>query len=87
MKNEESKQIASDNVQETLSDGDAVLLPLLNDREFSTEFFIIAGLTATLGEALSASARKTDHSLCPRCRKLEPLLPIGLCQRCAEVIK
>ncbi len=89
----------------TLPDEDAALLPLLNDREFSTEFFIIAGLTAKLSRdaaleaaemvlgtgagsgTLQASARKTDHALCPRCRKLEPLLPIGLCQRCADVIK
>ena len=66
---------------------DAALLPLLNQREFATEFFIIAGLSATPGEALAATARKTDHALCPRCRKLEPLLPAGLCQRCAEVLR
>jgi isoleucyl-tRNA synthetase len=66
---------------------DAALLPLLNDRGFATEFFIIAGLGATAGEALTASARKTAHSLCPRCRKHEPLLPAGLCERCAEVLR
>jgi isoleucyl-tRNA synthetase len=64
---------------------DAALLPLLNDREFATEFFIIAGLTATQGDALAATARKTGHALCPRCRKHEPLLASGLCGRCAEV--
>ncbi|MCX6877581.1 MAG: isoleucine--tRNA ligase [Verrucomicrobia bacterium] len=69
----------------TIPAGDAALLPLLNDREFATEFFIIAGLTATLGEGLAATARKTAHALCPRCRKHEPLLPSGLCVRCAEV--
>jgi isoleucyl-tRNA synthetase len=63
------------------------LLDLLNDRDFATEFFIIAGLTATTGEELSATARKTDHSLCPRCRKHEPLLESGLCERCDEVCK
>ncbi|MEO8616468.1 MAG: isoleucine--tRNA ligase, partial [Luteolibacter sp.] len=65
--------------------GDAHLLDLLNDRRFSTEFFIIAGLTAAPGGELSATARKTDHSLCPRCRKHEPLLETGLCERCDEV--
>ncbi len=69
----------------TLPESDAALLALLNDRDFATEFFIIAGLTATTGAELSATARKTDHSLCPRCRKHEPLLEIGLCSRCADV--
>ena len=69
----------------TIPEADAALLPLLNDREFATEFFIIAGLSAAVGESLSASARKTDHCLCPRCRKHEPLLTSGLCERCDEV--
>ena len=69
----------------TIPAEDAALLPLLNERGFATEFFIIAGLNATVGEALAATARKTAHALCPRCRKLEPLVAIGLCQRCAEV--
>ena len=69
----------------TIPAADAALLPLLNDRDFATEFFIISDLTATLGEALAATARKTGHTLCPRCRKLEPLLPTGLCGRCAAV--
>ncbi len=69
----------------TIPASDAHLLELLNDRAFSTEFFIIAGLTATLGEELTATARKTDLPLCPRCRKHEPLLESGLCERCDEV--
>jgi isoleucyl-tRNA synthetase len=64
---------------------DAGLLKMLNDREFATEFFIIAGLTATIGETLTATARKTEHPLCPRCRKHEPLLESGLCERCDAV--
>jgi isoleucyl-tRNA synthetase len=67
-------------------EADAALLPLLNDREFATEFFIIAGLKATVGDALVATARKTELLLCPRCRKHEPLLESGLCERCDEVI-
>jgi isoleucyl-tRNA synthetase len=69
----------------TVPESDAALLPLLNDREFATEFFIIAGLTAATGSGLAATARKTDHCLCPRCRKHEPVLEKGLCQRCEDV--
>ncbi len=66
---------------------DASLLEMLNDREFATEFFIIAGLSAAVGETLSATACKTELPLCPRCRKHEPLLESGLCERCDEVCK
>ena len=68
-----------------IPESDAALLPLLNDREFATEFFIIANLTATTGAELAATAKKTEFCLCPRCRKHEPLLERGLCQRCDEV--
>ena len=70
----------------TIPASDVPLLEMLNDRVFATEFFIIAGLTATVGEELTATARKTDLSLCPRCRKHEPLLESGLCERCDEVV-
>ncbi len=70
----------------TLPESDAHLLALLNDRDFATEFFIIAELTTTLGTELTATARKTDLPLCPRCRKHEPLVESGLCQRCDDVI-
>ena len=71
----------------TLPAEDVALLDLLNDRDFATEFFIVAELSATVGEELTATARKTDLQLCPRCRKHEPLLESGLCQRCDEVVK
>jgi len=70
----------------TIPESDAALLPLLKDRDFATEFFIIAGLTATTGAELTATARKTGHCLCPRCRKHEPVIESGLCGRCEEVI-
>ena len=70
----------------TIPESDAALLSLLNDREFATEFFIIAGLKASIGSELSATAKKTDDPLCPRCRKHEPLLESGLCERCDEVV-
>ena len=69
----------------TVPASDLHLLEMLNDREFATEFFIIAGLTATVGDTLTAAARKTGLSLCPRCRKHEPILESGLCERCDEV--
>jgi len=69
----------------TVPDADAALLPLLNDRDFATEFFIIAGLKAETGAVLHATARKTGHPLCPRCRRHEPVVESGLCGRCDDV--
>jgi isoleucyl-tRNA synthetase len=69
----------------TVPEADAALLPLLNDRDFATEFFIIAGLRAEQGAMLNATARKTGHALCPRCRRHEPVVDSGLCGRCEEV--
>ena len=51
------------------------------------EFFIIAELDVKVGGNLSATARKTELPLCPRCRRHEPLLESGLCQRCDDVIQ
>ena len=65
---------------------DAALLPLLNDRDFATEFFIIANLHATAADTLQATARMTGHPLCPRCRKHEPVVASGLCARCDSVV-
>ncbi|MBK1883083.1 isoleucine--tRNA ligase [Luteolibacter pohnpeiensis] len=65
---------------------DEPLLDLLNDRDFATEFFIVAELKTVAGDELSATARKTELQLCPRCRKHEPLLESGLCERCDDVI-
>jgi isoleucyl-tRNA synthetase len=73
-------------IQLTLPQDDQALLPMLNDRDFATEFFIVAGLKAECGHALSATARKTDHPLCPRCRRHEPVGPRLLCNRCDSVL-
>ncbi len=62
-----------------------LLLDLLNHRDFATEFFNVVNLAAAAGEELSATAGKTCFPLCPRCRRHEPALPSGLCQRCDEV--
>ena len=61
---------------------DADLRELLEDRGFTTEFFIVADLH--LGDEFSA--KKTDYPMCPRCRRYEPLID-GLCERCSEVVK
>jgi isoleucyl-tRNA synthetase len=57
------------------------LQTLLMDRDFSTEFFIVADLN--LGNEFSA--QKTEHAMCPRCRRYEPLVT-NVCQRCSEVV-
>ncbi len=84
----QAKAFARNNEAEitlTVPESDAALLPLLNDRDFATEWFIIAGLTASVGPVLDATARKTDHALCPRCRRHEPLEASGICKRCNDV--
>jgi len=58
---------------------------LLADREFVTEFFILAELKVETGAELSASAKATVHPMCPRCRRYEPLVT-DVCQRCSEVV-
>ncbi len=71
----------------TLPESDAHLRELLGDRDFATEFFIIAGLSVTPGTELSATAKRTDLPLCPRCRRHEPISGSPLCPRCAEVLR
>ena len=56
---------------------------LLNDRDFTTEFFIVADLKVDQNAA-AIKAEKTAHEMCPRCRRYEPLEPT-ICPRCTEV--
>lgn len=65
---------------------DDIALAALSDLEAMKEFFIIAELEVQTGDALTATARKTELPLCPRCRRHEPLLESGLCQRCDDVL-
>ncbi|GAA5495522.1 isoleucine--tRNA ligase [Rubritalea halochordaticola] len=58
----------------------------LNNREFATEFFILADLKVEQGAELKAEASATEHCMCPRCRRYEPLLSSGLCERCDSVV-
>lgn len=60
---------------------------LLQDRQFTTEFFIVADLDVSAGKELKASARRTDYEMCPRCRRHEPLNESGLCSRCENVVQ
>jgi isoleucyl-tRNA synthetase len=67
-------------------EGEAVY-DLLRDRQFATEFFIIADLDVSAGKKLSAKAAKTGYKMCPRCRRYEPLGKSGLCARCESVVQ
>jgi len=42
---------------------------LLRDREFATEFFIVAELELVDGDQLAATVRKSAFAMCPRCRR------------------
>lgn len=66
---------------------DSEIERLLQNREFATEFFILADLKVEQGDSLSASAEKTPFTMCPRCRRYEPTDADGLCERCALVMK
>ena len=62
-------------------------LSLLEDPTFVKEFFIVAEVEVEQGDELKASASKSEHPMCPRCRRYEPAVnEAGLCQRCAEVV-
>jgi len=65
---------------------DFIGLKEIQDREFSTEFFILADLTVKTGEEFTATATKTEYQMCPRCRRYEPLLESGVCERCDTVV-
>lgn len=58
---------------------------LLKDRDFVTEFFILSELRLETGDELSVTAKATEHNMCPRCRRYEPLIST-VCQRCSEVV-
>ncbi len=69
-----------------IPEADQHLMVRLAERDFATEFFIIAELDVEVGQGLSATARKTELPLCPRCRRHEPILESGLCERCDAVL-
>ncbi len=64
----QSKEFTRNNeaeVELTLPASDAGLMERLRDRDFATEFFIIAGLTVMEGSELSATAKKTGSPALP----------------------
>ena len=74
----------------TLSENESpAILRLLEDRDFASEFFILADLRLVLSSEegiLSAEAEKTTHAMCPRCRRYEPTQAGSeLCVRCTQV--
>ena len=72
-------------VRLTVVEGELVYAEL-NDREFAKEFFIVSDFTVTPGSEFAVEIEKTEHAMCPRCRRYEPLNDDGLCERCASVV-
>lgn len=59
----------------------------LAEREFTTEFFIVSDLGVEDGAEVTATAARTEHPMCPRCRRYEPPAgEDGLCERCESVL-
>ena len=69
-------------------DEDTRVVALLEDAEFAKTFFIVSDLKVVRGAELAATAEKTPHAMCPRCRRYEPAVnEEGLCERCAAVCR
>ena len=66
---------------------DAAVLGLLQNSDFAKEFFIVSEVQVNVGEQLTATAQKTLHAMCPRCRRYEPAVnDERLCGRCAAMM-
>ncbi len=66
---------------------DATVVNLLHDADFAKEFFILSELRTKSGAELTASATKSEHAMCPRCRRYEPAVDAeGLCARCSAMM-
>jgi isoleucyl-tRNA synthetase len=60
----------------------------LADAGFAKEFFIVSELVVKEGEAVAATAARSSHPMCPRCRRYEPPVDeAGLCGRCEGVME
>ncbi len=63
------------------------LFNLLSDAAFSAEFFILAKLDLVEGPELSITTQKTTETMCPRCRRYEPIQEgKEICERCYSVV-
>lgn len=69
-----------------VKEGEAVY-PLLSDREFACEFFIVSDFDVSAGPEFSVKVEKSGYEMCPRCRRYEPPSEDGLCKRCATVMQ
>ncbi|MBB5352761.1 isoleucyl-tRNA synthetase [Haloferula luteola] len=58
---------------------------LLSDEDFAKEFFIVAEFDVSAGSDFSVKATKSEHPMCPRCRRYE-ILTGDLCGRCSSVV-
>ncbi len=66
---------------------DEAVLDLLRNSDFAKEFFIVSEVQVNVGDQLAATAQKTLHTMCPRCRRYEPAVnDEGLCERCAAMM-
>ncbi len=61
--------------------------PLLADKDFAKEFFIVAEFDVSAGSEFSVKVTKSANPMCPRCRRYEPPVSDGLCGRCSEVLQ
>src|SRR5690606_29927187 len=67
-----------------VKEGEAVY-DLLNDEDFAKEFFIVAEFDVSAGAEFSVKVAKSEHAMCPRCRRYEPLVE-DVCERCSGVV-
>lgn len=62
-------------------------LQFLQDAALVKEFFIVAEMEVVEGTELKVTAAKSEHPMCPRCRRYEPAVDEAeLCQRCHDVL-
>jgi isoleucyl-tRNA synthetase len=72
-------------VRLTVREGEPVYAEL-NDPDLAKEFFIVAQFSVTPGGEFAVEVGKTEHPMCPRCRRYEPPGDDGLCARCDSVV-
>ncbi len=71
-------------VKLVVKEGETVY-PLLSDEAFAKEFFIVAEFDVSAGPEFSVKVTKSEHPMCPRCRRYETLVA-EVCERCDGVV-